>query len=312
MRIDRRVALFVLLLPTLLAPMACETDSLQDPDPEDLLPTVVATNYPMKFFIERIAGKRVAIDWLVPDGEDPADWQPTADDVARMNTADLVVLNGAGYERWLETVSLSPGAIVDTSAGFKDQLIETDGRVHSHGPDGSHSHAGTATHTWLDPDLAIMQADAIFKALSEMMPAEQDAMTSNFGLLRRDLLIRSAGMEQAVNSRPDTPVVFSHPVYQYLQRRYRMNGRSVHMEPDHEPDITAVNELDALLAAHPSTWFIWEGPPIPENENMLREQGLRGVVFAPGGAPPESGDLLDMLDANIETLRLIYDAPKDS
>ena len=312
MRIDRRVALFILLLPTLLVPMACETDSLQDPDPADLLPTVVATNYPLKFFVERIAGKRVAIDWLVPDGVDPANWQPTADDVARMNTADLVVLNGAGYEGWLDTVSLSPDAIVDTSAGFKDRLIETDGRVHSHGPDGSHSHAGIATHTWLDPNLAMLQAEAVLGALSELLPSEQDAMRSNFGLLRRDLLIRSAGMEQAINTQPETPVVFSHPVYQYLQRRYRMNGQSVHMEPDQEPDIVAVNELDTLLAAHPSAWFIWEGPPIPENEKMIREQGLRGVVFAPGGAPPESGNLLDIFDAGIKSLRLIYNAPEDS
>ena len=312
MRIDRRLAFLLVLLPTLLAPIACETDSLEETDPANLLPTVVATNYPMKFFIQRIAGPRVAIEWMVPDGADPADWQPTADDVARMNAADLVVLNGAGYEQWLETVSLSPGAVLDTSAGFQDQLIEIDGRVHSHGPEGSHSHAGTATHTWLDPDLAIKQADAIRAALSELLPAEQDAMQSNFGLLRRDLLIRSASLEQAVNTRPETPVVFSHPVYQYLQRRYRMNGQSVHFEPELEPDTASVNELDALLAAQPSTWFIWEGPPIPENEKLLREQGLRSVIFPPGGAEPESGDLLDVFDTGIESLRRVYDAPEDS
>ena len=312
MRIDRRVALIVLLLPTLFAPIACETDSIPDKDPADLLPTVVTTNYPLRFFVERLAGERVAIEWLVPDGVNPADWQPTAEDVAKMNAADLVLLNGAGYEGWLETASLSPGKLVDTSAGFKDRLIETDGRVHSHGPDGSHSHAGTATHTWLDPDLALLQAKAVLNALAELDPASQDAMQSNYGLLQRDLLIRSAGMEQAINTLPETAVVFSHPVYQYLQRRFRMNGRSVHFEPDQEPDLASVNELDALLAAHPSAWFIWEGPPIPENEKLIRNEGLRGLVFEPGGRPPRTGDLLDVLDAGIETLRVVYDVPSDS
>ena len=202
MRIDRRVALFFLLLPTLLAPVACETETGPDLAATNRIPTVVPTNYPLMFFIERIAGDLVAIEWIVPEGVDPGNWQPTADDVAGMNSADLVVLNGAGYEPWLDTVSLSPGAIVDTSAGFKDRLIKVKSRVHSHGPDGSHSHTGTATHTWLDPDLAIMQADAIREALSKLLPSEQDAFQANFGALRRELLIRSAGMEQAVKATP--------------------------------------------------------------------------------------------------------------
>ncbi|MBC02440.1 MAG: adhesion lipoprotein [Phycisphaerae bacterium] len=312
MRIDRRVALFVLLLPTLLAPVACDSESGPDAAAPNRIPTVVPTNYPMMFFIERIAGDRVTIEWIVPDGVDPGTWQPTADEVAEMNSADLVVLNGAGYEPWLETVSLSPGAIVDTSAGFKDRLIEVRSRVHSHGPDGSHSHTGTATHTWLDPDLAIKQADAVRGALAELLPNEQDAFQSNFGALRRELLLRSAGMEQAVNTRPTTPVVFSHPVFQYLQRRYRMNGVSVHFEPRREPDDDAIRELDSVLASQPAAWFIWEGPPIPANEELVGAKGLQGVVFDPGGAPPESGDLLDILDAGVASLRLVYDAPADS
>lgn len=311
MRFDH--LLLLILLPLVVGtPIACEDASNRVAVDPDRSPTVAVTNYPLRYFVERIAGDRVEVRWLVPDGMDPANWQPTADDVAAMGAADLVLLNGAGYEPWMETASLPSRIVVDTSAGFKDRLIETEDLVHAHGPDGSHSHGGTASHTWLDPNLAILQAQAVLGALTELVPADQERMQSNLGLLRRELLERSAGMEQAVNSRPDTAVVFSHPVYQYLQRRFGMDGESVHFEPDMRPGEAAIEELDALLASRPSGWFIWEGTPIEENRRLIEDLDLQGIVLDPGGAPPETGDLLDVLDSNVAALRTIYESADDS
>lgn len=107
-------------------------------------------------------------------------------------------------------------------------------------------------------------------------------------------------------------MVFSHPVYQYLQRRFGMDGESVHFEPDMRPGEAAIEELDALLASRPSGWFIWEGTPIEENRRLIEDLDLQGIVLDPGGAPPETGDLLDVLDSNVAALRTIYESADDS
>ncbi|MCP4836314.1 MAG: zinc ABC transporter substrate-binding protein [Phycisphaera sp.] len=311
MRLNRLLVLTLLLLIP-AGPTACRDASNDAGVDSDRPITVAVTNYPLRFFVERIAGDLVEVEWLVPDGVNPADWRPSADDVATMGDADLVLLNGAGYEPWMETASLPSRILVDTSAGFKDRFIETDDRVHAHGPDGSHSHAGVASHTWLDPDLAMLQGQAVLQALAELIPAEQDTMRSNFGVLRRQLLERSANMEQAINGRPETEVVFSHPVYQYLQRRFRMDGESVHFEPDRRPDDAAIEELDSTLASRPAEWFIWEGTPSDGNRDLIEARGMQDVVLDPGGARPAEGDLLDILDANVAALRTVYGYSDDS
>lgn len=295
---------------TLLAVVAC--DQIEQPEPGDPNrpgPRIVAvSNHPLEVFARRIGGPHVVIDWRIPADVDPAFWSPTAEDVAAMQAADVILLNGATYEKWLPTASLPSARTVDTGAAITDRLIETDGPVHAHGPDGEHSHAGVAVTTWLDPELAIEQASAVRDALVAAAPQHQSTFDSNHGLLVRDIQERFSTIEQAVNAAPATAVVFSHPVYQYLARRFGINGRTVHWEPDAAPDAAQLAELDALLAEHPSAWFVWESEPLPESVQLLKSKGLRSVVFEPCGNRPEEGDWLDAITRGGASLRTVYGA----
>ncbi len=69
---------------------------------------------------------------------------------------------------------------------------------------------------------------------------------------------------------PNLPVVFSHPVYQYLKARYSINGQSVHWEPDAMPEERLWREFADLIRRHPAKWMIWEGKPLPE---IARQNG---------------------------------------
>jgi zinc transport system substrate-binding protein len=297
-------ALWISMLP------ACEQVETAEPgDPYRAgMRTVAVSNHPLEVFAARIGGAHVAIDWRLPGDVDPAFWNPTADDIAAMQQADVILLNGATYEKWLPTASLPAARTVDTCAAVTDRLIETDGPVHAHGPDGEHSHAGIAFTTWLDPDLAIAQATAVRDALVKADPIHQADYDSRYGLLVREIQERFAGVEQAINTAPDTAVIFSHPVYQYLARRFGMNGRTVHWEPGAEPDMAQIAELDLLLAEFPATWFIWESEPLPESVALLKSKGLRSVVFAPCGNRPDEGDLFDAIAQGEAALRQVYGA----
>jgi zinc transport system substrate-binding protein len=274
--------------------------------------TIAVSNYPLAYFSERIGGERINVDWRIPKDIDPSAWSPDGDDLAAIQAADLIFLNGATYEKWLPTASLPVSRVVDTTAGVKDQLLPSgDGSIHAHGPEGSHSHVGTASTTWLNPEIAIAQATMIHDSLVRILPAHQEEFTSNLGLLIRELQERSAPIEQAVNAAPSTPVFFSHPVYQYLSDRFRMNGATVHWEPGEPPTPEQLEELEALQVDHPAAWFIWESPPTPEAIAALQERGLQSIVFAPCGNRPESGDLLETFDANAIELRRVYGVEED-
>ena len=112
---------------------------------------VMVMNHPLMYFVRRLTGDSLEVKLLAPAGTDPALWAPEVADVLMLQAADLVLLNGAGYEGWLDKVSISAGKLVDTSAGFRDRWIRVEDQVtHSHGPQGEHSHGSEIGHTILE------------------------------------------------------------------------------------------------------------------------------------------------------------------
>ena len=101
-------------------------------------------------------------------------------------------------------------------------------------------------------------------------------------------------------------MIFSHPVYQYLQQRYGLVGNSVHWEPDEAPDASQWNELEHLIAESRAEWMVWEAEPLAETSERLLELGLRWVVFDPCSTPPEEGDLLTVMRRNAEALQEVF------
>jgi zinc transport system substrate-binding protein len=268
------------------------------------IPTVTVVNYPLKYFAERIGGADVQVVFPAPEDEDPAYWTPDAESIVAYQQADLILLNGASYAKWIAIASLPEAKTVDTSASVADQYIAVEGTTtHAHGPEGEHAHGGVAFTTWLDPQLAILQARAIADAMSARWPDRQQQFTEGFTSLEQDLLELDAALQEALSGAKDLPLVFSHPVYQYLERRYGLNGESVHWEPDEPPSDEQWNELTELLSSHPAKWMIWEGEPGPATVTRLSELGLGSVVSDPCGNTPEAGDYLDVMQDNAARLR---------
>ena len=212
-----------------------------------------------------------------------------------------MVLNGASYESWLKNVSLPSSRLVDTTEGLHEQLIAVEESVtHSHGPDGEHEHSATAFTTWLDVALAIEQARAIQDAFSKRWPEHKGQFEAQFQKLAKELEALDAEISQTAKAAAGVPVLFSHPVYQYFERRYQVNGRSVHWEPDEMPSESMWQELTALLSSHPAKWMIWEGEPSADISAKLAELGVHSLVFAPCGGVPEADAIAITPEGEIE------------
>ena len=267
-------------------------------------PLVYASNYPLQYFAQRISASLVDVRLPVPAGEDPAFWKPAPEDVVTLQKADLVVLNGASYESWLKNVSLPTSRLVDTSEGFKEQFIaQEEATTHSHGPGGEHEHSATAFTTWLDLALAVEQARAIKDAFSSRWPEHKGQFEAQFEKLARELEALDGEINEIAKGATGVPVLFSHPVYEYFSRRYRINGRSVHWEPEEMASDAMWQELTTLLRSHPAKWMIWEGKPSSDISAKLAGLGVRSVVFDPCASTPEGGDFASVMKLNIEALK---------
>ena len=265
--------------------------------------TLYTVNYPLKYLAERIGGEFVTAVFPAPSGIDPAYWSPEPEQVAAYQGADLILLNGAGYAAWVDRASFLRRQLVDTSAGFRDRLLPLDeAPLHTHGPEGDHSHSGTAFTTWLDPTLALEHARVISDALADLRPDRAEAFEQNLHALEGDLARLDQRLEQVAQRLGQSPLFFSHPVYAYLERRYRLNGRSLHWEPDRVPDAKLWQEFASLLETHPAQLMIWEAPPEAETRQRLAALGVAIAVYAPTAQPPETGDWLTAMQSNVAAL----------
>lgn len=299
------------MFPGVLAMAAC---TQSEPPTEAIeagkgLPQVYTVNYPLAYFAERIAGESVTVVFPAPPDVDPAFWSPAAETIADYQQADLVLLNGAGYAEWIQRATLSQSRLVDTSAALADRLISVDDTVtHSHGPGGDHSHQGMAFTTWLDMDFAVGQARAVFDALVRLRPENETDFRERLTELEKDLGELDKRLKVVADRIGDRPLVFSHPVYQYLVRGYGLNGRSVHWEPHEIPGNDQWRELSDALGMHAAAWVIWEDEPLAETENRLEAIGIKSLVFRPCGNRPAEGSLVSVMLDNVMALEQAFPA----
>jgi zinc transport system substrate-binding protein len=294
----------IVLLAIVVLLMACTDKEPVGPDSTSRnKPVVLTSNYPLYFFAKEIAGETIEVIFPTITG-DPAMWAPSGPDVAELQDADLLILNGADYESWLAFTTLPAGHSLDTTAQIQAMLLPIENEtVHQHGPAGEHSHQGTAFTTWLNPQLAIEQAQAIMQGLSRLEPEQSGLFEANFEKLKQRLTQLDQSLATAFAELGEQPVVFSHPVYQYLQHRYGINGRSTHWEPDMEPGTREWIDFGNLLRQHPVKLMIWEGAPLDSVREKLEQMDIQVIVFSPAGNVPANGDYFTVMEQNLLGLR---------
>ena len=279
---------------------ACAEAPSPAPGRDDTPFTVYTVNYPLAYFAERVGGEHIEVEFPAPTHVDPAYWQPSPEIMVGYQRADLVLLNGAGYARWIDTAPLPRSRQLDTGALTSDQFIPIENGVqHTHGSKGDHSHGELAFTTWLDLELAAGQVRAISQSLVKALPNHAAAFAGRAAALLDDL---NALDEQLLALDSPPSLLASHPVYQYLARRYDLDLRSLHWEPDLAPDEDEWAKLDALLAERPVRWMLWEAQPLPLVVTGLQRRGVTVLVLAPCGNRPAEGDFLTVMGQNVKSL----------
>ena len=244
-------------------------------------PRIVTVNYALQYLAERLTGGEAEVIFPVPAGVDPSFWRPSIADITMIQSADLILLNGAGFATWVDRVSLPRSKTVNTSAKIKDQFISTESITHSHGDGGEHSHEGLASYLWLDPTLAIAQAEAVAAAMAsrDLVPASE--IYASFAELRSELEKLDASTAAALATARGIPMIATHPRYQYLAQRYDLSITSLEWEAGAMPTQEELADLERLVAELDARILIWEAQPPREGIEAADALGLESVVFNP-------------------------------
>jgi len=177
---------------------------------------VVASFSILADFVAEVGGPRVAVTALVgPDGDGHV-YQPTPADARAVAAARLVVVNGLGFEGWMDRLVKASGSratIVVSTNGVKPLRDPDAGQGHGHAVD---------PHAWQDVGNARLYVAAIRDALVEADPAgraDYEARAKAY-LARLDTLdseIRAAIARLPADRRR---VITSHDAFGYFARAY--------------------------------------------------------------------------------------------
>ncbi len=307
-RIDRIVVLAI----AALAIAACGEKTTEEIRPAREKPLVLTTFYPVTYFTERLAGDAIELVCPLPEDADPIFWQPSDAELAAFVGADLVVANGAGFERWMRIASLPESRLVASASRLDEPLIEMTGTLtHSHGGKGAHSHSGIDGHTWVDPLNAVRQIEAIRDALVRLLPDRRNDIETRANDLEADLedLDREIREIAAEAARTGQPILASHPAYNYLARRYELAVVNLDLDPEEMPDEAAIAAIAAILKDQPARAILWESRPLPEIAARLKaELGIESFVYSPcemlSAADRAKGEnFLTVMKTNLGNLR---------
>jgi zinc transport system substrate-binding protein len=270
-----------------LALVACHDDPEVTAPTRTGPPVVYTTFFPTTYFARRIAGDLAEVVCPLPDDADPISWRPGEAALRSYQEADLIVLNGAAFEKWALTVSLPENRVVRTANSFSDEWIEYEGSVqHTHGPKGDHSHEGIDGHTWVDPVLAKAQAAAVRDALVRILPGSREALEAGFAALAKDL----DDLDRRFRELPtaDAIILCTHPAWNYPARRYGWKIVNI------EPYGTDLSKLEGRVV-------LWEGEPDLDVATRLDTPNRKSVMFDP--CESGGGDYVERMRANLDRLK---------
>ena len=123
---------------------------------------LLATTPPVARMVEAIMGHPV--DQLIPDGMDAKEWTPSELQLVQMSKSFLIS-NGRGFEAKLRRYDLPRTSWLRSANVLAEPPVLHDVVEHQHGPEGSHSHGVVDGHTWVDPQTAGKQLEAIRQRL---------------------------------------------------------------------------------------------------------------------------------------------------
>ena len=263
---------------------------------------VVAVNQALHEFAKRLLEDAAEVVFPVPEGVDPSFWRPSIADISMIQSADLILVNGAGFATWIDRVSLPRSRVVNTSAAIEDQFIVTESITHSHGDGGEHSHEGIASYTWLDPMLAIAQAEAIAAAVIARDLAIEENVEARLAELRADLTELDAMAQDALSGLEGVTMIATHPRYQYFARRYSLSIASLEWEAGAMPSEDDLADLERQSTELDARILIWEVQPPREAIERTDALGLQSIVFETWASQGTSDNFFDAYKNSVSGL----------
>lgn len=248
---------------------------------------------------QAIAGDREKINTLIPTGVDPHSFEPTPQDVVKIANSQVLIINGSGYEVWLnKTLS---------NAGGERLVIQASTGLTFRTPQPGEINDQADPHFWLDPIHGIKYVEAIRDGLIQADPQGKEIYSKN----AESYIARLNSLDQWISGQTASiplarrQLVTNHESLGYFADRYGFTivGAIIpSTSTEASPSAQQLAHLaDQIRATNAPAVFLEIGANHQLADQLIHETGIKVIdnlytetLSPPGGPAPDYITLLKM------------------
>ena len=301
----KRPILSMLLSVLLLLPGCAQAPSGSSQE-EGL--TVLATTYPVYLFARTVAQgvEGVTVERLNTGSVSCLhDYTLSVDDMKKIEGADVIAMNGAGLEDFMDdALAASSAAVIDCSQGVA--LFENADHIHEEG-DGGHDHGHWDPHYWMDPGNAAVMVRNLQEGFALADPDHGDAYARNGEEAAGQLPSFAGDCTQALEGAEGAALITFHDGFHYFAQALGLPLlASIEEEEGSEASAMEINEITQLVKEHQLPVIFTEVNSSDATANAIsRETGCQVAQLTMLMDGPEEGDLSTYLEgvrSNVNTI----------
>jgi len=254
---------------------------------------VYVSFYPLYETTQAVIGQKADVKILTPPNIDPHDFDPSIKVIQEMKTADLIVLNGGGFESWISNMELDSDQLLDSSNGIsflKTESVDHHEEHDEHAKEDEHDEHeehGVASdpHIWLNPNLVKIQVKNIAERLSEIDPENSKSYNENALQYIEKLELLDLQIREELSSCSKKDFITFHNAFSYFSDEYGLTQhtitKGVH---DHSATPTAKSIEDVIDLAKElnlSVIFAEDTSDIRISQVIADEIGADVLILSP-------------------------------
>lgn len=279
---------------------------------------VVTTLFPLYDFSRTMLGDQGDASLLLPPGVEAHAYEPTPQDIVRINEADVFIYTGEAMEPWahkiIEAIENKSLVIIDASTGI--ELIKGEAHDEHEGESDAHEeeehHHGTDPHIWLDPVLASQMVDTIAKGLIQAAPELGKHVTVRQDALKADLEALNQKFVETFKKTQYNRIIYGgHFAFGYFAKRYGLEHISPYegFSPDAEPTPARIAQLIDTLKASESTVIYFEELIDPRVSKIIADETGAEMLMLHGAHNVSKDEMekgityIQIMEQNLENLK---------
>ena len=256
---------------------------------------VISSFNPLHEFSQEIGQDKVDVTLLVPIGVEPHDWEPTIKDVQQMQQSNLIIINGIGFENWVDSLDENnyQGTIVDTSVGILDEI-----------PDEKNTDNLTDSHIWLNPVYAKIQVQNISSAFSNADPENETFYHANAEKYIEKLNSLDSRIRNELSGCNHDFIAF-HDAFSYFADEYDLNQHTIIASNNSHGEVTAKtleNVISTAKKLNIKVIFSEENVSTKTSEIIANEIGGKVLILSPLEVVSD-GTYVSKMSENLENLK---------